>query len=204
MNPRITIGVLAVLVVLAALVFGLERLDPGQSQAQGASKDEQLTIFQFDDDQVTAFTGRLGDRTVRLEKVDESAWRIAETGEPANRFQLTSVLVSMSQMRGTKRAESAPNLAEFGLAEPRLEATVELENGETHTLQIGDRSPIGTNVYAKKPGSDEVFVIGSTFAQNVERLINEPKEPPTPTPRPTGTPTPEPSPTPEGTPKPGS
>lgn len=203
MNPRVTVGFVAALALMALLVVGLERFGPApiDPNAASAAKPEEITVFQFDDRQVTSWTGRAADKSVRMVKDGEN-WTIADTQEPANRFSLTSLIIRMSQLKGTKSVADASNLQQFGLAEPRLQMTVEMADGTTHSLQLGDRTPTGGGTYARKPESNEVYVINPQIATDVERLVNEPKEPPTPTPRPTSTPTPEGSGTPFATPSP--
>jgi hypothetical protein len=203
MNPKVTLGFVAVLALLAALVVGLERFNVGQPQSTDTTKEQEFTVFEFDDQKVKSFVGRVGERTVRFEKDSESNWKIAETGEPANRISLSSLLIRMSQLNGTQRVgDPGGDLQSFGLAAPRLEATAELDDGSKHTLQMGDNPPVGTGVYGKKADSSEVFVIAATLSSDLERLVNDPREPPTPTPRPSPGATPEAAVSPEATPAP--
>jgi hypothetical protein len=203
MNPKVTLGFVVALALVAALVVGLDRFNVGKSQSQDSAKSEELTVLQFDDQRVKSFLGRVGDKTVRFEKDGESNWKLADSGEPANRVSLSSLIIRMSQLKGTKRVgDTGGDLKTFGVAEPREEATAELDDGSKQTLQLGDRTPVGTGVYGKKAESSEVFVIPSGFASDLERLVNDPKEPPTPTPRPSAITTPGASGTPEATPTP--
>jgi Domain of unknown function (DUF4340) len=203
MSPKVTLGFVAALALVAALVVGLDRFNVGKQQSQDSTKNEELTVFQFDDQKVRNFVGRVGDKAVRFEKDGESNWKIADSGEPANRISLSSLVIRMSQLKGTKRVgDTGGDLKTFGVAEPREEATAELDDGSKQTLQIGNTTPVGTGVYGKKAESSDVFVIPNAFASDLERLVNEPKEPPTPTPRPAPTATPEGSGAPEATPTP--
>lgn len=194
MNGRVTLGFLAALALLAGLVFGLERSGVGQAPAKDAAKDEELTVFQFDDRKATALTVRSGEKAVRFEKSGEQDWKIAETGEAANRITVTNYLIRLGQLKGTRRIAEGADLKSFGLAEPKSEATAEIEGAEPATLQLGDRTPVGTGVYARKGGTDQVFIVATALATDLERLVAEPKEVPTPVPTtavPTAPPAPE-------------
>lgn len=196
MSSKITLGFLAALALLAVLVLGLERFNVGQPPDTAAAKDQELAMFQFDDRTATAFVVRSGDKTVRLEKDGES-WKIAESGEPANRLSISSLLIRLASLKGTKRVgDTGGDLAQFGLAEPKLEATVELADGTKPQLLLGDRTPTGSGVYAKKPDAPDVFVVATQIASDLERLAADPKEPATPTPVASPSPAAEPSPTP--------
>ncbi len=207
MNVRVTIGFLVALAILAAVVVGLDRFNVGQPQAKEAAKDEELTIYQFDDRNVTALTVRAGDKSVRFQKEGESEWKIADSQDPPNRTALTSLLIRMSSLKGTKRvADTGGDLKPFGLDQPKAEATADLQDGTTYALQLGADTPTSSGVYAKKADSPDVFVVPTQFSSDLQRLANDPKEPPTPTPRPSPTPSPapagSPSPSPSGTPTP--
>jgi hypothetical protein len=201
MNVRVTLGFLAALVVVAAVVFGLDRFNVGPTPSANATATsvagQDLQMFQFDDARVTAFELRQGDNTVRVEK-NADTWIVAGTSEPANRSSFNSLVIRMSQLKATRKVDSpAQNLAEFGLQQPPASAAAQLDDGTRHELLIGDKTPTGSGRYAKKGDAGDVFVIADTFNTDLERLVADPKEPPTPTPRP-ATPVPEPT----GTPTP--
>lgn len=192
MSARVTLVIVAVFAALAAAVAGLDRFGPAPSGATAAATpDAQLAIFEFDDRTVQTLTARVADKTVVLQR-DGDAWKLADTGEPGIRTSINSLLVRMSTLRGTRRLDPSTDLASFGLAEPRIEATVQLDDGSTFGLQMGDRTPVGTGTYAKKADAPDVFVISNTFATDLERLVAEPREIPTPAPSPSASASPTP------------
>jgi hypothetical protein len=95
----------------------------------------------------------------------------------------------------------ASDLSQFGLDPPKESAIAQLDDGTTYELALGSKTPVQTGTYAKKADAANVFVIADQFGTDLERLLGDPKEPPTPTPRPV-TPTPETPPPPEVTPTP--
>lgn len=56
--------------------------------------------------------------------------------------------------------ENPPDLKEYGLAEPRVEVAFKA-SGQQKRLQLGQKTPAGTDVYAKLPDSKRVFLISS-------------------------------------------
>jgi hypothetical protein len=196
MNFRVTIGFLIVAIVLGGLVFGLDRFNIGPSPGADATATSaagvNLQVFQFDDARVTAVELRQGEKTVRVSK-SADAWTVADTGEPANRTSFNSLLVRLSTLRATRRVDSPGDLKQYGLDPPKDVLAAELDDGTRYELQTGDKTPVATGTYAKKADSAEVFVIADQLVTDLERLVGDPKEPPTPTPRP-ATPVPEVSP----------
>lgn len=207
MNLRVTIGFVAVAAVLAALVIGMDRFNIGPTTTANANATATATgnlqpqIYSFDDTKVTAFELHQGDKTARVEKQGDS-WVVAGTGDPANKSSFTSLVLRMSQLKATRQVpDPGTDLSQYGLDAPKDSAIAELGDGTRYQLDIGSKSPVQSGTYAKKPDAPDVYVIADQFVSDVERLVNDPREPPTPTPLPTvPTPTPgaEATPTPEG------
>jgi hypothetical protein len=204
MNLRFTIGFLVVAVVLGALVFGLDKFNIGPSSGGDAtataSAGVNLQVLQFDDSKVTAFEVHQQDKTVRILKSGD-AWTIADTGAAANRSSFNSLVIRMSQLRGSRRVTEPGDLKQYGLDAPRETAVAELDDGTRYELQVGGKTPVQTGTYVKRADQPDVFVIADQFVTDMERLVSDPKEPPTPSPRP-ATPAAETTPAPQGTPAP--
>lgn len=209
MNLRVTIGFVAALVVLAVAVFGLDKFNIGPTQASfanatsTASAAQQVPIFQFDDSHVNAMELHQGDKSVRVEKNGDT-WTVAGAGDPANRSSFTSLIVRMSQLKATRQVDNpGTDLSAYGLTPPRDSAIAELDDGTKYQLDLGNATPVQTGTYARRSDTQDVYVIANQFQTDLERLVTDPKEPPTPTPRP-ATPVPSVSPDTGATPTPGA
>ena len=209
MNYRVTVGFLAAALILAAIVTGLDRFNIGPTAANQASgtatvtASQQPQIFSFDDTQVTRFEIRQGDKTVVIVKQNDQ-WTIESTSEPANRSSFTSLIVRMSQLKATRLVDqNGGDLSQYGLDAPKDVAIATRDDGGHDELDIGAASPVQTGTYVKKADDPAVYVIPNQFVTDLERLLSDPKEPPTPTPRP-ATPTPETTPLPDTTATPTS
>ena len=180
MNPRITLGFVVVLALLAAAVVGLDRFNVGHPNGT-PTPTASVDVMKFDDTKVTAVTLKSADKSVRFEKQGDN-WTIAGSSDPANRISLTSLLIRMGSLTATSQVTDASDLASFGLDKPKDEITAELDDGTKPDLQLGNKTPVGTGVYAKKADAADVYVIATQFQTDLERLVSDPKQPPTPTP----------------------
>ena len=79
---------------------------------------------------------------------------------------ITSNLASVEIQRVVE--ENAADLKEFGLAEPRAEVAFKANN-QQHRLQLGQKTPSGTDLYAKLPDSKRVFLISSFLDSTFNR-----------------------------------
>src|SRR5579859_5515337 len=208
MNLRITIGFLAAALVLSVLVIGLDKFNIGPTTTANANAtatstaSQQAQIFQFDDSKVNAFELHQADKSVRVEKQPDG-WFVAGTTDAANRVSFTSLITRMSTLKATQSvADPGTDLSQFGLDTPKESAVARLDDGTSYELDLGSKTPVQNGTYAKKSDTADVFVIADQFSTDLERLVTDPKEPPTVTPVP-ATPTPAVGPAPEGTPTPG-
>jgi len=203
MNYRVTIGFLAAALVLGVLVFGLDKFNIGPTQSNLAAATstsgaaQTPAIFQFDDSKVTAMQLQMGGQQVRVEKQGDN-WTVSGSGDPANRSSFTSLIVRMSTLKATRGVDNPGDLSQYGLDSPKESAMVQLDDGSTYQLDLGSKTPVQTGTYAKRSDAADVYVIADQFSTDLERLVQNPVEPPTPTaapvsPVPAGSPTPAPA-----------
>src|SRR5438552_10009044 len=210
MNLRVTAGFLVVAIVLGALVVGLDKFNIGPTAAANANATATTTaslqpqVFQFDDQKVTAFELHQSDKVVRVEKQGDNTWQVAGTGDAANRSSFTSLIVRMSQLKATRGIDNpGTDLSQYGLDPPKESAVAQLDDGTKYELILGTKTPSQTGTYAKKADAADIYVVADQLSTDLERLVTDPKEPPTPTPVPP-IPTPAVGPQPAGTPTPAA
>ena len=136
------------------------------------------TTFELRDRSILEFTGpdvgslavQQGDGMLRFAKTD-SEWRIVEPLAARADFGLVEAMVgrlgSGEMVSIESEAAAADVLEPFGLAAPRLTATVEVA-GEGHTLLVGDENPEAT-VYARDAARDLVFTIDAALVDDLTR-----------------------------------
>ena len=196
MNPRVTLGLLAVLLALGGYVYFGGGPASTTSGSAGASKpggpagaaskdkpaDPQLAVFQFDERAAQRLTVRnAAGQQVTLENSGDGTWVLQPSGEPADRLRISGLLLRLSTLRATRRIAEPANLAEFGLALPAAVATIAVAGSPELTLTLGGRAPAESGTYAQKGSDPALYVISNAVAQDLERLVNEPPRQTTPT-----------------------
>jgi hypothetical protein len=196
MNPRVTVGLLAVLIALSAYVyFGVPATSPAGPTPTTKTADTQLDVWTLEEGQIQAVSVRRDGQEAGVERAGEE-WRLTPSGEPADRLRVNSLIFRLATIRATYRVASAANEAEFGLAQPSMFATVRLANGETRALTVGSKAPAESGTYVRKDGDAAIYLISNALAQDLERIVTEPPRPPSPTPLPSPAPDASPSPIP--------
>ncbi|MBV9599167.1 MAG: DUF4340 domain-containing protein [Chloroflexi bacterium] len=208
MNYRVTLGFLVAAAILAVLVFGLDKFNIGPTPTANANATSTTTaaqqpqIFSFDDSKVTTFLLRQAGQSVQVDR-QNGTWVVDGSGDVANQASFNSLVTRMSQMKATRAVDNPGDLSQYGLDSPNESAIATLDDGTKYQLDLGNKTPVQTGTYAKTADAPAVYVIPDQFQSDLERLVADPKQPPTPTPAPptttaspgaavldTGTPTP--------------
>jgi hypothetical protein len=109
-----------------------------------------------------------GERTTLRRK--GTAWEIVQPATAAadegTVSGITSNLASVEIQRVIE--ENPPDLKEYGLAAPRVEVAFKA-GGQERRMQIGEKTPSGTDVYAKLADDKKVFLVSSYLDSTFNR-----------------------------------
>jgi uncharacterized protein DUF4340 len=148
----------------AYLYFVESKKTPGDDAAK---KDKVFAVEADTIDEIT-IKSESGERTT-LKKTGTD-WAIvqpvAATPDASEVSGLTSNLASVEVQRVID--DNPTDLKEFGLAAPRVEVSFKA-GGQPHILQIGDKTPGGTDLYAKLGDQKRVFLVSSFLDSTFNR-----------------------------------
>jgi len=154
-----TFALLLVLLGLVGYIYFYEMKRPATETADQKPKVftvESATIEQVD------VKSASGDRTVLKKSGD--AWRIVEPLDAkADETEVSGIVSNLASLE-TQRVvdENAKDLAQFGLASPRIEVGFKAAGqADASRLLLGDTNATGGEIYAKLPGSARVFLVSS-------------------------------------------
>jgi hypothetical protein len=154
---RTFIGLLVVMLALGAYLYFVESKRPAGGDAE--KKDRAFTVEAEKIEEVT-IKAESGERTT-LRK-NGSDWAIAEPvaakPDAAAVSGITSNLASLEVQRVIE--ENPADLAEYGLAQPRVEIHFKA-GGESHKLAVGRKTPPGTDLYARLDDQKRVVLVSS-------------------------------------------
>jgi hypothetical protein len=99
-----------------------------------------------------------GEQT-RLQK-SGSGWQIvAPVSAQPDTSEVSGLTTNLSTVEVQRVVDENPaDLKEYGLAQPRIEVSFKAD-GQQHTLQIGQKTPPGSDLYAKRANDNKVFLI---------------------------------------------
>jgi len=148
----------AVLLVLAAFYYIFE-IRGGQKRQEETSKRELL--FHFAADDVTGFTVKREQETVRAEKRD-GHWYLTEPlavrGDDQKYRELSRYVADLHYTRVVE--EQSQSLEPYGLVPPRLEIQVTIKDqSKPLILRLGATNPTGGSYYTQVEGRAPIYLV---------------------------------------------
>jgi hypothetical protein len=158
---------LVLLALLAGLGAYLYFVESKRTPGEGPKKEKVFSV-EADKIEEISIKAESGDQTTLRKSSND--WQIVSpaTAKPDSTevSGLTSNLSSLEIQSVVD--ENPPDLKEYGLANPRVEVTFK-SGGQSHTLQIGHKTPPGSDLYAKRGNEKKVFLIASYLDSTFNR-----------------------------------
>ena len=156
---RSTIALLVVLLGLGAYIYFVTWKRPDAADA--TSKQEKVfTALESDKIEELKVRAEKGDQTTVVKK--NGGWQITQPiTVKADDSEVSSIASGLSQASMTRVVDENPtDLKEYGLATPRLEIDFKASGDKDYRkLLVGDKSPTGSDMFAKRNDEKRVFLI---------------------------------------------
>ena len=157
---RSTFVLLLVLLGLVGYIYFYELKRP----APGDTAEQKAKVFSVEANAIGEIDVKSasGERTV-LKKAND-AWRLAEPiAVKADDGEVTGIVTNLASLEIQRVVEeNATDLAQFGLAAPRIEVGFKTAGqAAASRLLLGDTNATGGEIYAKLPASARVFLVSS-------------------------------------------
>ena len=165
---RSTFILLLVLLGLVGYIYFYEMKRPATSET--AEPKPKVFTVEADKIEEVDVKSASGERTV-LRKAGD-AWRIVQPLEAkADDGAATGIVTNLATLDIQRVVdEKAADLAQFGLAAPRIEVGFKRAGqAEAPRLQLGDKNATGGEIYAKLAGSPRVFLVSSFLESTFDK-----------------------------------
>jgi hypothetical protein len=161
----------AVVIAVLAYILLVERHRPTSDEAR---REAEKVLRDFEGEEVSSIVIEREGQRVRLEKVNE-AWRLREPIDfPADSSVVNSTLGSLANLTADRRlaAEDAEP-AEYGLTEPVAEVALQMSDGTSRSIVVGDELPLGSKRGLLIDGEGDVVIASGWFVSDLEREIDD-------------------------------
>jgi hypothetical protein len=141
---------------LAAYVYFVE------SKRDPSDADKKDKVFSVEADKIEEITVKSESGEQTTLRKSGSDWQIVQpvAGQPDS-AEISGLTTNLSTLELQRIIEENPgDLGEYGLAQPRIEVAFKA-GGQEQRLQVGRKTPPGTDLYAKLANAPRVFLIPS-------------------------------------------
>ena len=191
MNTRTTLILLAVLIIVAGIVYYSEFYKPGQATATPAASGSAMLI-ELSSPAISGITVRdtLSNTMVSATRDVSGTWWLADpAGQPGDPAILNSMAYRLSSIYVQRVLTPTGSLGEFGLLTPTLTVEVGSASGPV-SFAVGDTTPSQGAYYVQKPGDARVYLVDAGLVGELRQFAGEPPVAAAPTPAPFVLPTP--------------
>lgn len=170
---RSTIALLVVLIGLSAYIYFVTWKKPADDSS--SKQDKVFASVQGDKIDALVIKSAAGETTTL--KKDSGSWQVVEPitarADDSTVSGITNALTSVNIVRVID--ENPADLKDYGLTQPRIDVGFKAQGDKDyHHLLIGEKSPTGADLFARRDGEKRVFLIPafqeSTFSHSTFEL----------------------------------
>jgi hypothetical protein len=154
---------IALIVVLAGLGAYIYFVTWKKTPETSTSKQEKV-FAGVESDKVEEVTVKAEKGDITTLKKENGTWNIvAPLTAKADESQSSAIANALSQLEIVRVVDENPtDLKDYGLASPRVEVDFKAGGGKTTgRVQLGDKSPTGSDLFAKRNDDKKVFLVAS-------------------------------------------
>ncbi len=192
MNPRITLIVVALFVLLFGYVYLVE-MNKTPEQLGTPTPVRQPQVLQLNAKDVKSIEVRdlRAPRETKLTRT-ETGWTIeSPVQKAADSPTVESAIGQLTSLQATRVLTNVTDLAPFGFVTATLEARLIMSDTTPYAVTVGGKTPDGSDYYAVYTGDkSKVFIVSASTITTLLGWLDTPPVEPTPTPTPTVTATP--------------
>lgn len=157
-----------ILLVIAIPLAWYAYYDSKKGPVSDTPKKDKVFTVESDKIDEIEIKSESGDRTTLRKKGND--WEIVQPITAATDQSAVSGITSNLSSAEIQRVidENAADLKEYGLDSPRVEVAFKV-NGQQRRLQLGQKTPGGSDVYAKLPETKRVFLLPSYLDSTFNR-----------------------------------
>jgi Domain of unknown function (DUF4340) len=171
MNFKTTV-VLIVLLFAAGLTLFFTRDRSGSTETASEIAKKAQKVFDVDEADLTklAITSSADGKKLTLEK-SNGKWRLTEpVNAPADSFSADALVRAVTGLES--RGEVSGGTADAkstGLDNPHYTIDLATKDGKSYTLLVGDKLPVGDNLYVSRKDKSERLVVSADLLEKLDK-----------------------------------
>ncbi|MBO5321553.1 MAG: DUF4340 domain-containing protein [Clostridia bacterium] len=170
--PKILAGVLALCVLIGGTV-AVVKLIPVLDDGSGNSSTDSasITVKKAKKENVQTVTLLKGEEKIELFSETEDDvlnWYTRQVSKELTDSATIEAVVKALTDISAKREITQKTAEECGLTAPTVKATVTLKEGESYTVNLGQKSPDNSGYYLKLDGGDKIYLVDESVNTSLQ------------------------------------
>jgi hypothetical protein len=133
------------------------------------------TLLEFEEKEILQLSLQSKSETIRMVHSENNSWDIrSPIKTAADLSTVNSLLFDLKEAQITKYVKISMDTPEsFGLDNPQKSFSLKMKNSKTWTLQLGNQSADGQQVFAQRTGEPTVFSISKEVVDKLFRSLHD-------------------------------
>jgi hypothetical protein len=164
---------LLVLGVLACFLGGYTYLTAPEKKGLDTQREQKTErpVLDFPADQVTHIDLLFDGEHVRCQRIAEG-WQQLPSGRPLRAEAVDEFLENLQKLVNLGEVDIGnASLSEYGLHPPSSQVVLQLADGSTRSLALGNRNPVQTSMYAQANEAPQVVLVGAVILWDMRKLV---------------------------------
>lgn len=182
MNPRLTAGMVLLLLVLGGYAYYLSRQPATEDEPTAADEPVPLHETEYHEYDIVAWEivgPQSAAQFVRTDLEPTRDWAmtfpIAIPPEQLDQVRVNGAAVRLASLTAHQAIDNVSDLTQYGLNPPLVTATLTISSGETVTVLGGLPTPVGFQSYVRLPADEStVYVVPGVAIDELRRMLDAP------------------------------
>lgn len=173
---RQLIVLLSIIIIIAICLVGIQviknidtTVDAEISEVVDTSVEttnKSLNIVDKPADEIKSIEIQTLENNYTFSNEGDNGWIVNDFERVIYSRKLRDTISAIANSYGREVAGNSEKLEAFGLTTPSATITIEHDAGDT-VLLLGNQSPVGDGIYAKKSDSDVIYILQNNYFENV-------------------------------------
>lgn len=158
---------IVVLILLIGIYLVLRAAAPEEDQSKETEASAN-TAFKIKAEDISELSVQTGEETYHFSH-KEDKWSYTDDKKfPLSQSQILNMVSGLTSISAVRELENAENLEDYGLDNPKVQATVTDTEGKKTELKFGNINEAVSGCYMSKSGSDTIYLVDSSVKTGLE------------------------------------
>lgn len=166
----LTLGILILVLIIVIGLYLILLKRNELTEEKDTTEDTSVVLADYEIEDVTEFSVKQNGTTLHLLEKDGAFLLSGEEAFPMDETQAELMIGAVAQLTAERIVDETPeDVEQYGLIEPEIIANLQLKDGTSFTLYLGDELLAGNSRYAKLEGSTTIYQVSASVRSSLQK-----------------------------------